>query len=363
MSSPVIPVLSQTRVTPLTRIRRERLLPVRGEVVAAIGSRVDPLDVVARAAGEGRLRPVPLARYMHLTEASLDKHLLKRPGESLQAREIIASKPELFGTLRRIYRAPGAGRVASLQGTWMGIELIGEPIELKALYRGVVVNVMPRLGIIVEATGLLAQGVWGGGGEGYGVLKKMVDAPDGVLTEDKIDVSARGIVMLAGAGITETALRRAAQERAAGLIVGGLAPQLQAVVQEVGLPTVMTEGFGERPMAPPIFDLLAAHNGEEASLNTSTRRRGAAMRPEVFVPVTAADKDALDAQSRAPLTGKVDARVRLLNAPHRGALGKIVRVPELPQSLPSGISAWGAEIEKSGGARVFVPWENLELIG
>ncbi len=362
MTDLVTPVLQQTRVLPLTRIQRERMLPVQGDVIATIGSHVDPLDIVARAPGESRLRPVPLARYMHLSESALPKYLLKQPGDLVEPREIIASKPELFGTLQRIYRAPGAGRIAAAQGSWLAVELTGLPFDLKALYRGVIVNVMPRLGVVVEAVGALVQAVWGGGGDGYGVLKKMVDAPDAVLTDDKIDVSARGAVLLAGAGATEQAIQRAAQERAAGLIVGGLVPRLRDLVTALALPTLLTEGFGEQPMSAPIFDLLAARDGKEISLSTAMAPRGGARRPEAFIP-GAPTTELQQVQPPPPLIASIGATVRLLGLHSPSRVGKIMDVPDLPRGLESGVTAWGAEIEMTGGERIFVPWSNLELIG
>lgn len=362
MADVIAPVLPQTRVLPLTRIQRERMLPTHGEIFATIGSRVDPLDVIGRAPGQGRLRPVPIARYMRLSEAALPKYLLKQPGDDVTVREIIASKPEVMGSLRRIYRAPGTGRIASLYGAWMTLELGGVPVELKALYRGAVVNVMPPLGVVVEAVGALAQGVWGTGGEGYGVLRKMVESADGILTEDKIDVGARGAVLLAGAGIAEQALRRAAQEQAAGIIVGSLTPALRSVAGTLGLPVLVTEGFGERPMCMPIYELLASHHGDETALNYCSE--GTALeRPEVFIPAISTTGAPLDAQPAPPLAEEPGATVRITGGPRAGAIGKLAAPAPLPQSLESGISARGAEVELTDGNPVFVPWHNLELIG
>ncbi len=360
---PNIPSLSQTRVVPLTRIRRERLLPGGGDVVTTVGSRVDPLDVVARSEKEGHLRPIPLARYMQLSESALPKYMLKKPGDSVTAREIIASKPELLGTLRRIYRAPGAGRVASLQGTWLAIEIADPPIEVRALYRGTIANVMPGQGVVVEAMGSLAQGVWGSGGEGYGVLKKAVDTPDQVLSEDRVDVSARGAIVLAGAGVTEKALERAVQEHVAGMVVGGLDANLRAVVAKLGLAIMVTEGFGQHAMAAPIFELLASHHGEEACLNASVRMRSGTARPEVFVPAISTLGTPLEAEPLTALVAEIGAAVRILRGEHADEIGKLADVPAFPQTLESGVSVWGADIDLPGEERVFVPWPNLELIG
>ncbi|MDE3092070.1 MAG: hypothetical protein KGJ80_22070, partial [Chloroflexota bacterium] len=273
----------------------------------------------------------------------------------------IASKPELFGTLQRVYRAPSAGRIATLAGAWLAMDLIDAPFELTALYRGTVVNVMPRLGVVVEAVGALVQGVWGAGGEGYGVLKKIVDTPDAILAEDKIDVALRGSILIAGAGVTEEAMRRAARERVAGLIVGGMKASLKDLAASLALPTLITDGFGDCAMSAPIFELLTAHHGDEASINTAFGSRTAA-RPEVFIPVMASGMSGGAALPPSTLVADIGARVRVVTDASRGAIGKILAVPETPRTLESGVTAWGAEVELTTGDRVFVPWENLELI-
>ncbi len=361
MADSVDVILAQSRIVPLASIRRERRLAGIGEVVVSVGSRVDSLDVIARSSDTGRLSPVPLGRIMQSTESLLDKYMRKQPGDAIEPREVIASKPGLFGTLQRYYRAPGAGRIRARQGTWLMLELAQAPVDLKALYRGMVVKVFPDSGIAIEAVGALVQGVWGGGGEGSGVLKKIAQTPGEVLTEDKIDASVAGAILVGGAGTTEQALRRAAKEQAAGLILGGLKPHLRDLILTLQFPTLVTDGFGEPAMASPIFELLAAHHGEQVSVNASPAAFGE-LRPEVFIPSVSTGPQPVQAKPLAPLSAQVSARVRLLAAPQEGAIGTIVEIPRLPQVLESGVVAWGAEIETAGGERLFVPWQNLELI-
>ncbi len=361
MADPVLPILAQTRIVPLTSLRRERRLGTTGEVVVAVGSQVDSLDVVARSSGTGRLHPVPLGRYLQSPEAALDKYLRKHPGDTIEPRDVIASKPGWFGTMQRVYRAPGAGRIRARQGTWLTLELTEAPVDLKALYRGIVVNVFPDAGVTIEAVGALVQGIWGQGGEGSGVLKKIVDTPGDLVTEDKIDAGVAGAILVGGAGITEPALRRAAQEQAAGLVLGGLKPHLRDLVTALRFPTLVTDGFGEPAMAAPIFELLATHHGEQTCVNASSKAFGE-QRPEVFIPAVPAEREPVDVQPLASLSAQTGARVRLLAPPQEGAVGTIVDIPRLPQVLESGVTAWGAAIELAGSERVFAPWENFELI-
>ncbi len=355
----IAPVVSESRVLSLTRIQRQRLLPLSGEVMVTVGTRVDGNEIIARANAIERLRPIPLARYMRLNEAALQKHLLKLPGEYVQSRDIIASKPEYLGTLRRIYRAPGNGRFASLQGTWITLDLSDEPFRLRALYRGAVTNVVPRRGVVIEAVGALAQGTWGVG-EAYGVLKPMVDTANSILMEEKIDIAVRGAVLLAGSGITNASIQRAVQEQAAGLIVGSLRAAQRELVIEQHFPTLITEGFGDRAMATHTFQLLTSHAEEEIALNASMPAH--AMRPEVFIPAKPTSGGAVVGLPPSLLTLQVGARVRVIAEPHPGEFGKISALISTPQVLESGLSAGGAEIELASGERFFVPWENFELI-
>jgi hypothetical protein len=352
-------MLAQARILPLARIRRERALGARGEVLVVMGARVGALDIVARSDTLGHIRPVPLARYLRVPETAVSKYMRKQPGDDVQSRDIIASKPELFGTLQRVYRAPGAGRIAALNGSWLTLDLAETPFELKALYRGSVVNVMPHLGIVVEAVGAVVQGVWGAGGVGYGVLKKIIDSPDVILVEDKIDVVSRGAILVAG-GATEEAIRRAAREHISGLILGGLAPELRELVTSLKLPTLVTDGLGECAISAPVWELLLSHDGEEASINTAPAGRTTA-RAEVFIPVMAPGGTGA-ALPPPTLVAQVGARVRVIKASVYDGIGKIVQAPQAPRVLESGISVWGAEVELNTGDRIFVPWENLELI-
>lgn len=359
MADVVTPALAQTRVLKFAHVRRERLLPARGIVMVTAGSRVGALDVVAKVTSATHLRPVPVARYLRAKENTLEKYLLKQVGEDFSEHEVIAARPEWFGWLRRQYRAPRAGRLAAVKGAWLVLDLAGTEMELRALYRGTVINVMARQGVLIEATGALVQGVWGAGGEGYGVLRCMVEQPDGVVTEEQIDVSARGTIIIAGANITEGALRRAAQERVAGVITGGLSPRLRHLVIELQMPTLVTEGFGARAMSTPIFELLNQHIGEEAVINAPTM---ITQRPEVFIP-TLAGTDAGSATPPPMLLAQVGAAVRLIGGTRRGQIGTIAEIVPLPRLLESGVLARGAEVSLGTNERVFVPWENLELIG
>ena len=125
---------------------------------------------------------------------------------------------------------------------------------------------------------------------------------------------------------------------------------------------LVTDGFGECSMFAPIWELLASHDGEEASISTfSGVNRHLAGRPEVFIPIMTPGGSS-GALPPPPLMAEAGARVRVIIGSRSAGLGKVVEAAKAPRVLESGVSAWGAEVELSTGEHVFIPWENLELI-
>jgi hypothetical protein len=354
---------------PVTQIRRERTLPIRGEMSATIGSQLDPLDVIARATPPRVRRAISLTRVLGVREADVPKRLLKQAGDTVEAREIIIAKPINLGFQQLVYRAPGAGTIAAIKGSWMVLDLDGSPVDLKALYRGTVASVTPRVGAIIEGQGALIQGVWGSGKEGYGVLKMMAKTPNDLLEAQTLNEDVHGTVLVAGAGVTEEALRRAVSLQAQGVITGGLDPHLCAVVEESNLCVIVTEGFGRIAMSAPIFELLRSLNGQEAALNGLMRMRGGNIRPEIFIPrVDSRPPEPSVNKPTTSLTVHPGARVRIVREPYMGRIGS------LPQELvmtwtsgESGVQLPSIEIEledpRGGEGRALIPWTNLELIG
>ena len=176
------PSLPETRVLPVTLIRRERKLPTRGEMSATIGSKLDPLNVIARVTPPRLRRAISLTRILGVREADVPKRLYKQAGDTVDAREIIIGKPINLGFQQLVYRAPGAGTIASIKGSWMVLDLDGSPSELKALYRGTVTSVTPRLGAVIESPRCVdSRSV----GFGEGRLRRPQD--DGENAERRVD--------------------------------------------------------------------------------------------------------------------------------------------------------------------------------
>lgn len=368
-----LPQLPETRIASTARIRRERLLPIPGEVSGAIGIRIGAQDVIARAYPPKMRRAVSLTRVIGVTEAEVPKRLVKQVGDQVEAREIIIAKPINLGVQRLVYRAPEAGQIAAIQGSWMILDLYGQPYDVPALYRGTIVGVLPRQGGIVEAHGALVQGVWGSSAPGdttkeaVGVIKWLLKAPNAVLDANALEADARGSILIAGS-ITAAALQRAGEVQAAGIVLGSLAPELRQHALALKLPVMVTEGFGEIPMSAPVFELLTVLNGQEAALNGRYEPRNPrAARPELFVPLAASRMLQSDQSYETPSPQIAPrAQVRGLCKPYLGRIGALPDefvlkwvAAEAGTQLPAVQVEW----QDSPGEREIVPWTNLELVG
>jgi hypothetical protein len=347
----------ETRVSPLTTIKRERMLPVPGEVVVQVGQRVEPWDAVAQAAVPGGYRIVDVARALRVREENIKEYLLKAEGDDIEAGEPIAVRHRFF---RRAVRSPVNGFLAAIGTGRVLIEADTTVMELRAGMRGRVESVRRNRGAVIEVVGAIAQGVWGNGREGHGVLKTPADSPQSVLVRENIEVGFQGAVVLAGQSMTLEALEFAEEMQVRGIIVGSLDADLQPAVLAVDFPIIVTEGWGTIPMSSAIFDVLKSNDGREASLRGQVQTGWEQARPEVIVPLVVSEAPPAESTANRPLE-KGDT-VRILRQPNLGATGTIAAFPALPRKLASEAAFQGAEVELTTGERVFVPFANLELI-
>lgn len=354
---------SETQVTPLTEIRRERLLPAPGEVLVRAGNRVESTQVVARTGVPSDFRIVPVARLLGVPASHVERHLRVRLGDEVHQGHVIAKQKGLFGGS---VKSPIDGMVTAAGGGHVLIEARPTPYELRAYVSGTVIDVIEGHGVVIQTVGGIVQGVWGAGGESIGVLKVTVRGPDGTLRARSIDPSCHGAILIGGARLSRDVLERAQEIEVRGIVTGGLSSDLLAVAEKLPLPIIVTEGIGEIPMSEPIFDLLTAYEGQEASLNGRVKSQWGAVRPEIIIPrpdetVPADQKD----RGHKPYDGtplKVGARVRIVRAPHVGAVGNVVGLPSHARRMETGAMAYCAEVEIGQGDVVCVPLVNLDVL-
>ena len=141
------------RVTAHTTVRRERRLPLKGEVLVKVGERVHATTIVARTHLPGNVQTVNLASALGMEPSEVAKHLTKPIGSTVEAGEIIAKTKALFGLLKSEAKAPAAGTLESLSDV-TGQLILREapiPVEIDAFIEGTIAEVLPEEGVIVES--------------------------------------------------------------------------------------------------------------------------------------------------------------------------------------------------------------------
>ena len=361
------------RVTERAIVRRERRLPLKGDVLVARGETVTARTVVARTLLPGNVQTVNLASALGVEPAEVSAKLLKPLGAEVTAGEVIAETKALFGLMKSTAKAPAAGVLESVSDV-TGQLILREPpipVEIDAFLAGTVVEVMPAEGVIIESPAAFVQGIFGIGGEVHGALVTAVAGPGDELTAGSLSGAHAGKVVVGGSYVNHAVLKEAIKHGVRAVIVGGfddrdlrdlLGYDLGVAItgqETLGLTLVLTEGFGRIRMAERTFNLLKKLEGKEAAVSGATQIRAGVMRPEIVVPLADAGNQAGETSVGGMDIGSL---LRCIRGEHFGKIGRIVALPAPLTELASGSHARVLEAELDGVGRVVLPRANVELI-
>jgi hypothetical protein len=345
-----------THVLPVTIIRRERFLPIPGRVVVRKGQKVSPTEVIA----EANLAPehilLDVARGLGLPAAKADQYIQRTTNEELGEGDIIAGP---VGLTRRVVRAPCPGKVVLTGNGQVLLEVESHPYELRAGMPGVVVDLLPDLGAIIETNGALVQGVWGNGQIDFGLMHVLLRKQLDELTHDQLDVSLRGSVVLGGYCEEPEALEAAGELPVRGLILASMAATLLPLAAKQKYPILILEGFGFLPLNTASYKLLSTSERREITVNAEAWDRSRDSRPEVIIPLPVAIQPQLPVDN---LQFAPEQRVRVIHTPWRSLIGTLVAIRPGLSVFPSGIRAPGAQVRLENGDETVLPLVNLEVL-
>src|ERR1041384_1944876 len=138
---PYIPPASH--VTLLASLKRERLLPVPGEVLAKMSQRVDASTVVAHTLIADEHRLVDIARGLGVPTAQTDHFLLKHENDEVRKGEPLALRKTFFGLARTPVPSPVDGEVIIAGDGKALLAAFSKPLELKAGLPGTIPDIIP----------------------------------------------------------------------------------------------------------------------------------------------------------------------------------------------------------------------------
>lgn len=367
------------KVSPATVSRKERRLPLKGQVRVAVGDAVSAETVVASTFLPGLVEPVNVAHKLGVEPRDMKGCMVKEEGAPVTQGEVIAISAGFFGYFKTRVVSPREGRVQLISETTgqVMIQAPDIPVQIDAYVDGVIDEIMEGEGVVVRTYGTFIQGIFGVGGEVTGVLEVVAGHADDPLDASVLKPEHRGKILVGGSLVTHAFIRKAVEHGVAGIIAGGIDDadlrewmgyDLGVAVtgsEELGLTLVITEGFGRIRMAARTFELLKQNAGRRASISGATQIRAGVIRPEIVVPwpvdqwpATARDEDA----TPKPMTLDPGSSVRIIREPGFGSVARVVSLPVDPVVIETEAHVRVVEVELEDGTRSLLPRANVELI-
>ncbi|MEO0131179.1 MAG: hypothetical protein ABIK76_05775 [candidate division WOR-3 bacterium] len=364
------------KVTDFTLIRKERRLPLPGEILVKIGEEVKGEDIVAKTYLPGNVQTVNVAGLLNIPPEDIREVMIKKEGDDVEKDEVIAYTKSFFGLFKSYVRSPVKGKIESVSEI-TGQVIIREPpqpVQVSAYIDGVVKEIIQNEGVVIETYASLVQGIFGIGGETRGILKVVASNPNEVLTEESINEDCKGKILIGGSLVTKEALKKAREFGVKGIVVGGIEDETikNFLGYDIGvaitgqencnLTLVTTEGFGRMKMAERTFSLLSSLEGKIASMNGATQIRAGVIRPEVIVvkkdTFNKDDKDSFKYSQGL----EIGTPVRIIREPYFGMIGKVVSLPVELQKIETESYVRVLEVELEDKRRVIIPRANVEII-
>lgn len=361
------------KVLKSTVLRRNRRLPIKGQTLVKIGDKVGAEQVVLKTELPGKADVVNVMSLLGCQPHEVKQFMVKPIGDHVEKGELLAMRAAFFGLFKTRIESPMSGTIESVSDVSGQVVMRGAPVpvDVKAYIDGKVVEADEGEHVTVEVTGSFIQGIFGVGGETYGRIVVASSDPNGVLDENSFSEEMKGAVVVGGSLITYNGLQKAIEVGVNAVVVGGfddadlkkfLGFDLGVAItghEELGLTLVLTEGFGQIPMADKTFALLKECEGKNASVNGATQIRAGVMRPEIIV---ARDEEASMKENEAKLILDIGTRVRVIREPYFGLFGTVTALPAELTKLPTESLARVLDLKFDDGTVATVPRANVEIM-
>jgi hypothetical protein len=358
----------------------ERALARNGELQVRVGDRVDPSTELAVAlVSEGRALQLNIAREFDMEPDAVGRYLTKPVGSDFEEGEPVARARR--GLRSVSCAAPVASTMTDFNEETGTVTLtpISHPQRLFATVHGEVDSLIDDRGVWLRVGGSRVSGILGLGQDTYGPLKIAVDRADREFTADMVDPDFRDSIVLAGMTLGTSALRRLIEVGVRGVIVGSISDseirrymsagelepssmmiwrQMSSSLQHSQPLTVfVTEGFGRRRMAQPVFQFLAGQEDQMVSLLIPDDTDVMAGRPSLFISRERPVGD--DAIQRVNLQDGTLAR--LVDPEHLGVV-VTCRSGLIESPRATGVLRQVVDVEFGNGTRHLVPATSLEVL-
>lgn len=345
-----------THYLPLTKIRRERLLPIPGRVLVHSGQKVMATDVIAETKLVNQHVLLDISSILGITPNQAEKALKVSINQMVAEGDILAGP---VGIIPRVVRAPRNGRIVHYNEGQLLFELETQPFQLRAGMEGIIKGLIAERGAIIETTGALVQGVWGNGQIDQGTLNVRAESPKDELLPENLDPDVRGTIILGGHISKSETLKVLQQLSVRGLIVASISSNIVPAAAQCKFPVLVLDGFGKIPMNSMAYKVLSTNNSREIAVNANGWERYSDSRPEVIIPLPATNEVDIPRPVEELAPGQ---RVRVISSPMIGSIGKLIALRTEQASLSNGLRVPAAMIHLENGENTIVPLANMEQL-
>ena len=362
------------KVLKKTVFKKERILPLKGEVLVKDGDLLNPDTIVASTNLPGNVQMLKVSNILNIDPKDVVDALKVKESQEVKKGDIVAETAGIFGMFKSSVESPVNGTIESISKS-TGRVVVREapiPVEVDAYVSGKVDQVIENEGIILKSNAAFIQGIFGIAGEKRGDLLLVSSSPSEELTADQITPDMKGKILIGGSFLSLDAYKKALSLQVAGIVVGGFNYyDLKAVLgynlgvaitgtEKLNTALIVTEGYGSIPMSEATFSLLKENNGKSSSINGATQIRAGVIRPEIVIPIDSGNSDN-DSESQIPEGIKEGSTVRVIRSPNFGKIGKVISLPSELNKMESETMVRVAEINING-KNILIPRANLEMV-
>ena len=362
------------KVLKKTIFKKERILPLKGDVLVKEGDILNPDTIVASTNLPGNVQMLKVSNILNIEPKDVVEALKVKEGQAIKKGDLIAETSGIFGMFKSSVESPIDGTIESVSQS-TGRIVIREapvPVEVDAYVSGKVDEVIEKEGIILSSHAAFIQGIFGIAGEKRGDLVLVSSSSAEELTADEITADMKGKILIGGSFLSLEAYKKALSVNVAGIVVGGFNYyDLKAVLgynlgvaitgtERLNTALIVTEGYGSIPMSEATYSLLKENAGNAASINGATQIRAGVIRPEIVIPINNSDSEN-DSESKMPQGIQEGSTVRVIRSPNFGKIGTVASLPSELNKMESETMVRVAEIN-IGGENFLIPRANLEMV-
>jgi len=356
-----------------TKVKKERLLPLKGKVHVEVKDIVNSDKIVASTEIPGNVHMINLSNELNIDPKQVDEFVLINENDFVSKNQIIAQNNGLFGFFKSEVKSPIDGQIMNISKV-TGQIVISEkplPINVDAYIPGVVEEIYNKEGVLINTIGTFIQGIIGIGGEKKGQIKCLVNSESEKIDESIINENLKDKIIICGSYIDHKIYLKAKEMNVSGIVCGGvdyntiskiLGYSLGVAITGTENTTtlILTEGFGEVNMAKKTFDLLKENQNKIASINGATQIRAGVLRPEIFIE-SKKNESSIDFREKDLIISE-GSNVRVIREPFFGRLGVITKLPYELVEMKSETKVRVAKVKFKDGSVEIIPRANLEVI-